>query len=69
VVIRREGYMIPKEQVSFVKACQLFFSEGEYGKKIEITELKALTRADREELRELLIGEGYDVAELLAPAS
>jgi hypothetical protein len=52
------------EQVSFVKACQDFFTEGKYGRKIEIPEFKALTQEDKVELRDLLIKEGYDVKEL-----
>ena len=52
------------EQVSFVKACQDFFLTPPHGKKIEISEFKALTRQDKEELREMLIAEGYDVAPL-----
>ncbi len=51
-------------QVSFVKACQDFFTNGKHGKKIEIPEFKKLTREDKVELREMLIGQGYDVAEL-----
>lgn len=55
-------------KVSLVKACQEFFSEGPYGRKIEIAEFKELTRQDKETLREYLIGEGYDVRELPAPS-
>ena len=55
------------EQVSFVKACQDFFTNGKHGRKIEIPEFKALTQEDKEELRDLLIAEGYDVRELGAP--
>jgi hypothetical protein len=54
-------------EVSMVKACQDFFSTGRYGKKIEIAEFKALTRQDKEELREMLIGEGYNVLPLPPP--
>lgn len=54
-----------QEQISFVKACQEYFSGGKYGKKIEISEFKELTQADRVELRDLLIAEGYDVRELV----
>lgn len=52
------------EQVSFVKACQDFFTNGKHGKKIEIPEFKALTQEDKVELRDLLIAEGYNVKEL-----
>jgi hypothetical protein len=57
-----------EQQVTFVKACQDFFSTGEHGKKIEISEFKELTREDKVELREGLIGVGYNVAELPVPA-
>ena len=53
------------EPVSFIKACQDFFSSGENGKKVEISEFKALTKEDRDELRDLLTQEGY---ELLPPS-
>lgn len=52
------------EQISFVKACMQFFSEGKYGRRVEIPEFKALTHEDKVELREMLISEGYDVAEV-----
>jgi hypothetical protein len=50
--------------VSLVKACQDFFSTGGHGRKIEIPEFKALTDKDKEELREMLIAEGYQVKEI-----
>lgn len=54
--------------ISFVKACQDFFSKGQHGKKIDILEFKALTRQDKEELREMLIVEQkYDVLPLPPP--
>lgn len=56
------------EQVSFVKACQDFFTNGKHGKKIEITEFKMLTQEDKVELRDLLIKEGYNIRELGTPA-
>jgi hypothetical protein len=52
--------------VSLVKSCQEFFSIGRYGRKIDIPEFKALTRKDKEELREMLIGEGYNILPLPA---
>ena len=52
------------EKISFVKACQDFFTKPPHGKKVEILEFKALTREDKVELREMLIAEGYDVSEL-----
>lgn len=55
------------EPISFVKACQEFFSNGKHGRKIEIPEFKALTTGDKEELRDLLIKEGFNVRELGAP--
>jgi hypothetical protein len=56
-------------QVSLVKACQDFLSRPPFGRKIDISEFKALTQKDKVELREMLIAEGYDVAELVVPAS
>lgn len=56
------------EQISMVKAAQEFFSKDPYGRRIEISEFKALTYEDKLELREMLIAEGYDVAELPQPA-
>lgn len=55
------------EPISFVKACQEFFTNGKHGRKIEIPEFKALTLEDKLELRDLLIAEGYNVRELGAP--
>ena len=52
------------EKISFVKACQDFFTKPPHGKKVEISEFKELTRKDKVELREQLIAEGYDVAPL-----
>lgn len=57
------------EQISFVKAAQDFFTKPPFGKKLEIPEFKALTREDKVELREMLIAEGYDVAELPVPTA
>ena len=55
------------ERISFVKAAQDFFSKEPYGKKIEVAEFKALTRKDKEELREMLIAQGYDVEPMAEP--
>jgi hypothetical protein len=52
------------EPISMVKAAQDFFTKNPHGRKIEISEFKMLTRADKEELREMLISEGYDVQPL-----
>ena len=59
------------EKLSFVKACQDFFTKPPHGKKIEISEFKDLTREDKVEIREMLIAEGYDVLEIgeVAPTS
>lgn len=51
-------------KVSFVKACQDFFTSEPFGRKIQIPEFKALTQDDKLELRGLLIEQGYEVAEL-----
>lgn len=56
--------MTETEQISFVKACQDFFTKPPFGKKIEISEFKDLSHEDKVELREMLIGQGYDVAPL-----
>jgi len=57
------------EQISLVKAMQDYFQKKEpIGKKIEIQEFKDLTYQDKVELREMLIAEGYDVAEIKAPS-
>jgi hypothetical protein len=55
------------EKISFVKACQGFFSMPPHGRKVEIPEFKQLTRQDKIELREMLVSEGYDVAEIGEP--
>ena len=68
VSVQSELALARKEEMSFVSACQHFFSTGKYGKKIAIQEFKALTQEDKVDLRELLIGEGYIVRELGAPA-
>lgn len=52
------------DQVSVVRAAQDFFSNGRHGRRIEITEFKELTRQDKEEIREMLIDEGYDISPL-----
>lgn len=52
------------EQVTFVRACQDYFTNGEFGRKIEIPEFKALSQEDKIELRDLLIAEGYNIKEL-----
>lgn len=39
---------------SFVKACQAFFSQDPHGKKVEITEFKALSTQDKVELSKML---------------
>lgn len=59
------------EKLSFVKACQDFFTKPPHGKKIEISEFKDLTWEDKVEIREMLILEGYDVLEIgeVAPTS
>lgn len=58
---------VPTEEISFVKAAQDFFTKNPNGKKIEISEFKALTHEDKVELREMLIGQGYNVAPMKVP--
>jgi hypothetical protein len=50
-------------KVSFIRACKDFFETGENGRKVEISELKALTKDDRVELRAELTRSGYDIEE------
>lgn len=52
------------EALTFVKACQDFFMKEPNGKKIEISEFKALSHEDKVQMREMLIAEGYDVLPL-----
>jgi len=52
------------EPLSFVKATKNFFEEGKYGRKVDISEFKALTSEDKVEIRDLLIKEGYEVLPL-----
>jgi len=56
------------EQISLVKAMQDFFQKEPASEKIAIQEFKDLTYQDKVELREMLIAEGYDVAEIKAPS-
>lgn len=57
------------EPMSFVKACQDFFSKPPHERKVEIPEFKALTLQDKVELREMLIAEGYDVTPLASSSA
>lgn len=53
------------EPISLVGACKDFFEKKEpHNRKVEIPEFRALTRKDKEELREMLIAEGYNVLPL-----
>ena len=52
------------QKISWVKALQEYFTKDPFGKKIEITEFKALSEKDKEDFREMLIAEGYDVDEI-----
>lgn len=52
------------ELISFVKAVKAYFENGQYGRKVDISEFKALSNDDKRELRDLLIAEGYNVAEI-----
>lgn len=45
--------------ISFVKACQTFFTEPPFGKKVEISEFKALSTQDKIELSEMLNAAGH----------
>jgi hypothetical protein len=59
--------MIGGEPLSFVKATKDFFENGQYGRKVEIGEFKALTTEDKTEIRDLLMKEGYEVLPFGAP--
>jgi hypothetical protein len=50
---------------SFVKACQEFFSEPPFGRKVEISEFKQLTQPDKEELFGELTKLGFDLQPLI----
>lgn len=52
------------EPLSFVKATKRFFESDPHGRKVEISEFKALSQEDRVELRELLIEQGLNVLPL-----
>jgi len=52
------------EPLSFVKATKDFFENGQHGRKVDISEFKALTSEDKVELRDLLMKEGYEVLPL-----
>ena len=60
--------MVGNEPLSFVKATKHYFENGQYGRKVEITEFKALSSEDKVEIRDLLIAEGYEVLPLGALA-
>ena len=49
-------------EVTFVKACKHFFGEE---RPVTFEEFKTLPDADREEIRGMLIGCGYNIAPLL----
>ena len=53
------------EEMSIVKACQEFFSSPPHARKVTIPEFKDLTQEDKEDLRQMLIGEGYNVKPLI----
>jgi hypothetical protein len=55
------------EPISLVKAMIDFFGTGPHGRKLGIPEMKELSREDKIELREMLIGEGYTILELSEP--
>ena len=57
------------EPISFIKATQEFFSTNPHGRKIEIPEFKALTESDKNDIRNMLIAEGINVAPLVVKAA
>lgn len=52
-------------RTSFVKATKDYFESEPYGRKVEISEFRALSVPDREEIQRLLTDEGY----IIVPAS
>lgn len=52
------------EPISLVKAMMDFFGTAPHGRKLEIPEMKELSREDKSEIREMLIEEGYNILEL-----
>ena len=46
---------------SWVKELQRYMSSEPNGRKIEIAEFKELTEKDKEDFRDMLIAEGFDV--------
>ena len=57
------------EPMSFVKAVKAFFEVEPFGRKVEIAEFKALSWEDKVELREMLIGQGFNVMEMTKPVT
>lgn len=47
--------------MSWVKACQDYFTKEPNGRKIEISEFKALSDEDKDEMYEMLKAEGYEL--------
>ena len=46
---------------SWVKVLQDYFSAEPHAKKIQISEFKELTEQDKEDFRQMLIAEGYEI--------
>jgi len=46
--------------ISFIKALQEFFSSPPFGKKVEVSEFKALTPKDKVELSQMLTDAGIE---------
>jgi len=47
--------------MSWVKAAQHYFSADPHGRKIEMSEFKELTDADKDDLKAQLIALGYNI--------
>jgi hypothetical protein len=52
-----------KEPVTWVKAAQDYFSSDPHARKIEISEFKALTDADRDDMAAMLREVGYTITD------
>lgn len=48
-------------EMSVIAAIREFFGTGRFGRKVEIPEFKELNDKDKQDLREMLIGQGYDI--------
>lgn len=55
------------EPISFISATRAYFSEGTFGRRVEIPEFKALTTKDKKELSEMLTAVGIEHVAFVPP--